>query len=193
MYGMAPAHGARIVQTVLEEPALYQEWRDCIAIMSRRIKDMRAGLRQRLEAIGTPGNWRWEWPRMKILYINPPQPHYLPNWNVLVRGLEQRSVCVASEGEVPLPAEVLPDLDVRCHPRLCGQGHQRGCCQRQNDPPRLRVNNSLTHFFNFDALFVPEKNCRTKILTVEFWIYLMPLSWFLLDRVPAWLEKQLAW
>ena len=98
----------------------------------------------------------------------PPQPHYLPNWNVLVRGLEQRSVCVASEGEVPLPAEVLPDLDVRCHPRLCGQGHQRGCCQRQNDPPRLRVNNSLTHFFNFDALFVPEKNCRTKILTVEF-------------------------
>merc|ERR1712110_1018246 len=44
-------------QTVLEDPVLYQEWRDCIVIMSQRIKDMRAGLRQRLEALGTPGGW----------------------------------------------------------------------------------------------------------------------------------------
>ena len=55
---MAPAHGVRVVQTVLDDPALHQEWRDCIVSMSRRIKDMRAGLRQRLEALGTPGDWR---------------------------------------------------------------------------------------------------------------------------------------
>ena len=58
MYSNPPSHGVRIVQTVLEDPALYQEWRDCIVIMSQRIKDMRAGLRQRLEALGTPGDWR---------------------------------------------------------------------------------------------------------------------------------------
>jgi len=57
MYSNPPSHGVRIVQTVLEDPALYQEWRDCIVIMSQRIKDMRAGLRQRLEALGTPGDW----------------------------------------------------------------------------------------------------------------------------------------
>merc|ERR1712223_2376174 len=55
MYSNPPSHGVRIVSTVLEDPALYQEWRDCIVIMSQRIKDMRAGLRQRLEALGTPG------------------------------------------------------------------------------------------------------------------------------------------
>jgi len=57
MYSNPPSHGVRIVQTVLEDPVLYQEWRDCIVIMSQRIKDMRAGLRQRLEALGTPGDW----------------------------------------------------------------------------------------------------------------------------------------
>jgi aspartate aminotransferase len=57
MYSNPPSHGVRIVQTVLEDPALYQEWRDCIVTMSQRIKDMRAGLRQRLEALGTPGDW----------------------------------------------------------------------------------------------------------------------------------------
>lgn len=57
MYSNPPSHGVRIVQTVLEDPGLYQEWRDCIVTMSQRIKDMRAGLRQRLEALGTPGDW----------------------------------------------------------------------------------------------------------------------------------------
>ena len=39
MYSNPPSHGVRIVQTVLEDPALYQEWRACIEIMSQRIKD----------------------------------------------------------------------------------------------------------------------------------------------------------
>jgi len=57
MYSNPPAHGARIVQLVLEDPALYKEWQDCIAIMSSRIISMRAGLRERLEKLNTPGDW----------------------------------------------------------------------------------------------------------------------------------------
>jgi aspartate aminotransferase len=57
MYSNPPSHGVRIVQTVLGSPALYEEWRVCIRTMSQRIKDMRAGLRQRLESLGTPGDW----------------------------------------------------------------------------------------------------------------------------------------
>ena len=57
MYSNPPAHGARIVDTVLSDPDLYQEWRDCIKIMSSRIIDMRAGLRKRLEDLKTPGDW----------------------------------------------------------------------------------------------------------------------------------------
>ena len=41
MYSNPPAHGARIVDTVLKDPALYQEWSDCIKIMADRIIDMR--------------------------------------------------------------------------------------------------------------------------------------------------------
>jgi len=57
MYSNPPAHGCRIVDTVLKDPALYQEWRDAIRTMAERIIGMRAGLRQRLEQLHTPGTW----------------------------------------------------------------------------------------------------------------------------------------
>ena len=57
MYSNPPAHGCRIVDMVMKEPAMYQEWRECIKVMANRIIAMRAGLRQRLENLGTPGNW----------------------------------------------------------------------------------------------------------------------------------------
>ena len=42
---------------VMKDPAMYQEWRECIKIMANRIIAMRAGLRARLEKLGTPGKW----------------------------------------------------------------------------------------------------------------------------------------
>ena len=50
------------------------------------------------------------------LKVFPPQPHHVPNWNVLVCRIDQRSVLLASKGKVPLSTEVLSDLDVRGHP-----------------------------------------------------------------------------
>merc|ERR1719466_278772 len=57
MYSNPPAHGCRIVDTVLTDSVMYQEWKDCIKIMADRIINMRKGLRERLEKLGTPGNW----------------------------------------------------------------------------------------------------------------------------------------
>merc|ERR1711970_1439140 len=57
MYSNPPAHGCRIVDTVLKDPAMYQDWRDCIKTMADRIINMRKGLRERLEKLGTPGKW----------------------------------------------------------------------------------------------------------------------------------------
>jgi len=57
MYSNPPAHGARIVDTVLSSQELYEEWKGCIRVMSSRIIDMRAGLRKRLEDLSTPGDW----------------------------------------------------------------------------------------------------------------------------------------
>merc|ERR1712241_1284862 len=57
MYSNPPSHGARIVATVLNNPELYQEWRDAIRTMSSRIIEVRTALRARLEDLGTPGDW----------------------------------------------------------------------------------------------------------------------------------------
>lgn len=57
MYSNPPAHGARIVNTVLRSPELFAEWQSCITTMSSRVHEMRAALRKNLEDRGTSGAW----------------------------------------------------------------------------------------------------------------------------------------
>ncbi|XP_075229198.1 glutamate oxaloacetate transaminase 1 isoform X2 [Lycorma delicatula] len=57
MYSNPPSHGARIVAKVMKEPELYNEWKECVKIMANRILKMRSELRNRLEALKTPGDW----------------------------------------------------------------------------------------------------------------------------------------
>lgn len=57
LYSNPPKHGANIVKTVLSDAALYQEWRDELLAMSKRIQSMRTMLYDELIALGTPGNW----------------------------------------------------------------------------------------------------------------------------------------
>jgi len=57
MYSNPPNHGARVVAMALNDPGYFEEWRACIREMAERIKRMRSGLRERLEALGTPGDW----------------------------------------------------------------------------------------------------------------------------------------
>ncbi|KAI0392000.1 PLP-dependent transferase [Xylariaceae sp. FL0594] len=52
-----PLYGARIVSTVLNDPQLFEEWKDNLRTMSGRIIEMRQALRSKLEALGTPGTW----------------------------------------------------------------------------------------------------------------------------------------
>ena len=57
MYSNPPAHGARVVEKVLNNEVLFAEWKDNIKTMAGRIIAMRKGLREKLEALGTPGTW----------------------------------------------------------------------------------------------------------------------------------------
>ncbi|EAW13846.1 aspartate aminotransferase [Aspergillus clavatus NRRL 1] len=52
-----PAYGARIASRILNDPQLFAEWEEDLRTMSGRIAEMRKGLRERLEAKGTPGSW----------------------------------------------------------------------------------------------------------------------------------------
>lgn len=53
-----PAHGARLVALILNNPSLFEEWKRDIKTMSGRIIEMRKELRRLLtEEFKTPGNW----------------------------------------------------------------------------------------------------------------------------------------
>ena len=52
-----PAFGARIVARVLSSPALVEEWRENLEVMSRRVKLMRRVLYEELCRLDTPGDW----------------------------------------------------------------------------------------------------------------------------------------
>lgn len=52
-----PAYGAQIASRILNDPQLFAAWEEDLRTMSGRIAAMRRGLRDRLEAKGTPGSW----------------------------------------------------------------------------------------------------------------------------------------
>jgi len=52
-----PIYGAKIAATVLNDDALFAEWKENLRTMSGRIISMRDALRAKLEELGTPGTW----------------------------------------------------------------------------------------------------------------------------------------
>lgn len=52
-----PAYGARIVNIILNDEALFAEWKENLKYMSSRIIEMRNALRHHLEQLQTPGTW----------------------------------------------------------------------------------------------------------------------------------------
>ncbi|TPP61046.1 Aspartate aminotransferase [Fasciola gigantica] len=52
-----PQHGGRVVATILNSPALYQEWKSDVNIMAQRVLQMRQLLYEKLRELGTPGTW----------------------------------------------------------------------------------------------------------------------------------------
>uniref|UniRef100_A0A0B7BB06 Aspartate aminotransferase n=1 Tax=Arion vulgaris TaxID=1028688 RepID=A0A0B7BB06_9EUPU len=57
MWSNPPNHGARIVTTVLNNSAYFEDWKGQISTMANRIKKMRHELVDNLKKLGTPGNW----------------------------------------------------------------------------------------------------------------------------------------
>lgn len=80
MYISPPKYGAEIVSRVLSDPALMEEWKKCLKVMVDRIQAMRSGLKERLQKLGTPGNWDHitnQIGMFSYLGLTPPQVEYL--------------------------------------------------------------------------------------------------------------------
>lgn len=57
MWSNPPNHGARIVATILNNPAQAAEWRETLKMMAGRILECRNLLYNKLKELGTPGTW----------------------------------------------------------------------------------------------------------------------------------------
>ena len=57
IYSNPPIHGARLINAVLENPELVKEWHRELKVMSGRMSDMRHGLFNKLQAVGSKHSW----------------------------------------------------------------------------------------------------------------------------------------
>lgn len=57
LYSNPPIHGARIASTVMNDPALYEQWLVEVKGMADRIISMRALLKDNLEKLGSKHDW----------------------------------------------------------------------------------------------------------------------------------------
>jgi aspartate aminotransferase, mitochondrial len=57
MYSNPPIHGARIVETIMEDPELMAIWRDELKQMAGRMQGMRSTLVEELKALGSKKDW----------------------------------------------------------------------------------------------------------------------------------------
>jgi aspartate aminotransferase len=53
-----PIHGARLINVVLEDKELTKEWHRELKVMSGRMADMRSGLYNKLQAVGSKHSWK---------------------------------------------------------------------------------------------------------------------------------------
>merc|ERR1712098_971683 len=89
----------------LADPKLYQKWRDCIRTMSSRIISMRKELRQKLEGLGTPGDWSHITTQIGMFSytgLNPEQCKWLK---------EEKSLYLLASGRISLCGVTPSNID----------------------------------------------------------------------------------
>uniref|UniRef100_A0A673AMZ4 Aspartate aminotransferase n=1 Tax=Sphaeramia orbicularis TaxID=375764 RepID=A0A673AMZ4_9TELE len=77
-----PSQGARIVAVTLNSPELFAEWKDNVKTMADRVLLMRAQLKAKLQALGTPGTWDHITEQIGMFSftgLNPKQVEYMVN------------------------------------------------------------------------------------------------------------------
>ncbi|KAB5581751.1 hypothetical protein PHYPO_G00179280 [Pangasianodon hypophthalmus] len=75
-----PSQGARVVGITLNTPELFAEWKDNVKTMADRVLLMRAELKAKLQALGTPGTWEHITEQIGMFSftgLNPKQVQYL--------------------------------------------------------------------------------------------------------------------
>ncbi|CAD8165922.1 unnamed protein product [Paramecium pentaurelia] len=59
LWSCPPVHGARIAETVLNNPKIYQLWLKEVRLMAQRIQNMRYSFTKALKELGSPHDWSY--------------------------------------------------------------------------------------------------------------------------------------
>eukprot|EP00931_Biecheleriopsis_adriatica_P016823 TRINITY_DN12283_c0_g1_i1.p1 TRINITY_DN12283_c0_g1~~TRINITY_DN12283_c0_g1_i1.p1 ORF type:complete len:409 (+),score=84.01 TRINITY_DN12283_c0_g1_i1:75-1301(+) len=122
LYSNPPKHGANIVKTVLSDPVLYQEWRDELMAMSKRIQDMRKMLYDELVRLSTPGSWTHITSQIGMFSftgLNPEQSKAMvEKHHIYMLGNGRVSMAGVTSGNVKYIAQAIDDVVRNLHSKL---------------------------------------------------------------------------
>ncbi|KAK3730420.1 hypothetical protein RRG08_034742 [Elysia crispata] len=119
MWSNPPNHGARIVATVLNNKAYFEDWKGQIMTMSSRIKKMRHELADNLKRLGTPGNWDHIVKQIGMFSftgLSPKQVEYMLSKHVFMLSSGRISIAGLTPKNVQYVAKCM-DEAVRAYPR----------------------------------------------------------------------------
>ncbi|XP_076020350.1 aspartate aminotransferase, cytoplasmic [Genypterus blacodes] len=100
-----PSQGARVVATTLNTPELFAEWKDNVKTMADRVLLMRAELKAKLQALGTPGTWNHITTQIGMFSftgLNPKQVEYL---------IKERHVYLMASGRINMCGLTTKNID----------------------------------------------------------------------------------
>jgi len=103
IYSNPPNHGARIVSTALNNPALRQEWNENIALMAGRIKQMRESLFAKIRAKGIPGTWNHVIDQIGMFCftgLSSDQVAFLKKRHLYLMGNGRINICALNEDNI---------------------------------------------------------------------------------------------
>eukprot|EP00698_Gefionella_okellyi_P011659 TRINITY_DN308_c0_g1_i1.p1 TRINITY_DN308_c0_g1~~TRINITY_DN308_c0_g1_i1.p1 ORF type:complete len:423 (-),score=116.82 TRINITY_DN308_c0_g1_i1:1012-2280(-) len=113
MYSNPPVHGALLVSSVLNDPALAAEWEANVKVMSGRIQKMRQALYDALQANKTPGDWTHILKQIGMFTftgLTPPQVQRMIKTHfIFMTGDGRISMAGLNSGNIGYMAEAIKD------------------------------------------------------------------------------------
>jgi len=111
---MPPAHGAAIVETILDSSELNQLWLDELGNMRKRLSDNRAALVNAITATGTARSFEFinsEKGMFSFLSISPEQVIRLKNdYSIYMAGSSRINIAGIAEHNVQYTANAIADV-----------------------------------------------------------------------------------
>lgn len=117
-----PAYGAKVVATILTDPALRRQWEDDLVTMLSRISKMRNELKARLLDLGTPGLWDHITNQTGMFSFTGLTPEMVARLEqvhgVYLVSSGRASVAGLNDGNVDKVAKAMDEVIRHCKPKL---------------------------------------------------------------------------